>query len=79
MLRFRLIGVNYRCPGTRLPRLPTILYDEGVQRSLTGSETRRGWPKCSSKRHPSTPGKIRTSDLRFRKPLLYPAELRGRV
>ncbi len=24
------------------------------------------------------PGKIRTSDLRFRKPSLYPPELRGR-
>ena len=25
------------------------------------------------------PGQIRTADTRFRKPLLYPSELRGRV
>ena len=27
--------------------------------------------------HKNTPGRIRTCDLRFRKPMLYPAELRG--
>src|SRR5437016_12780917 len=26
----------------------------------------------------NSPGQIRTADLRFRKPLLYPSELRGR-
>ncbi len=28
---------------------------------------------------PHIPGRIRTADLRFRKPVLYPAELRGRA
>jgi hypothetical protein len=36
----------------------------------------------SAQPHPhakvGVPERIRTSDLRFRKPLLYPAELRGR-
>lgn len=30
-------------------------------------------------KRPGVPERIRTSDLRFRKPLLYPAELRGLV
>src|SRR4051812_29668284 len=36
----------------------------------------RKWPSC--KRETGDPGMTRTSDLRFRKPPLYPAELRDR-
>jgi len=34
---------------------------------------------CTRPRGVGVPERIRTSDLRFRKPLLYPAELRGRA
>src|SRR3954447_16996109 len=37
----------------------------------------RNWPSCGASEN-GDPGKTRTSDLRFRKPPLYPAELRDR-
>src|SRR5579863_2714024 len=36
-------------------------------------------PKCAVLRGVGGPGKTRTCDLRFRKPLLYPAELRDQL
>ncbi len=32
-----------------------------------------------NRRKPNTPGRIRTSNLRLRKPTIYPVDLRGRV
>ncbi len=49
----------------------------GLEPTAYGTTTR-----CSNQLsyiHHGTPGRIRTCDRRFRKPLLYPAELRGQV
>src|SRR5689334_14151736 len=52
----------------RLSDRPELRFDSSLRSSLTVLRLRR-----------STPGPVRTASLRFRKPPLYPIELRGPV
>src|SRR5579862_1933268 len=47
--------------------------------TLAGERRFKKAPVRPANRRNGGPGKTRTSDLRFRKPLLYPAELRDRI
>ena len=63
--RYWLVHGDAHC-GCRVKNGRTLACDRSLKK--TPGWRRRGWR--------GGPGKTRTSDLRFRKPLLYPAELR---
>ena len=48
-----------------------------AKRGRDGGATRRG--RLAEVKEGSTPDRSRTCNLRFRRPLLYPVELRGRM
>src|ERR1700733_11626794 len=58
-------------------RAPPVFFRTRAQRPPPGGNRRRPDLPPVARRN-GVPERIRTSDLRFRKPLLYPAELRGR-
>lgn len=62
---YRLMPVNPACPAIR-----------GARRSAASASSEEN--DSAGSLQVSTPGRIRTCDRRFRKPLLYPPELRAR-
>jgi hypothetical protein len=57
----------------------TSTFIAGVEREVKGldPDAIRSWLEIWRTRESGDPGLIRTGDLRFRKPTLYPSELRG--
>ena len=72
-------AVGLPCSTTPAKRESARLERQLLENVAHASDESNGLAAFSLKRHGSTPGTIRTCDLRIRNPLLYPTELRGRV
>ena len=71
-------GIDVHKASSEIKAEKSMAGDESSAEPLVLSELNTNC-HCMPQADESTPERIRTSDLRFRKPMLYPAELRGLV